>query len=105
MAIAKTYELNSLSEAVVVRMEALHRSQKEAVGLVRFLIESPNLFEVQRALKKDSTFKVFVIECVQEMVKEEMSAVVSNPKLSMARCQTRKTISRSTPVLDPVVVA
>ena len=84
MAIAKTYGFNSLSEAVVVRMEALHRPQKEAVGLVRSLIESPNLSEVQRALKKDGTFKASAVECVQEMVKEEMSAVVSNPKLSMA---------------------
>ena len=47
--IIKTYRFNSLSEAVFVRMEALHRPQKEAVGLFCFLIESPNLSEVQKA--------------------------------------------------------
>lgn len=83
-AIAKTYGFNSLFEAIVVHIEALHRPQKEAIALVRTLIESPNLSEVQRALKRDVTFKAFAVECVQEMVKDEMSAVVSNPKLSMA---------------------
>ena len=82
--IAKTYGFNSLSEAVFVRMEALHRPQKEAVGLVCSLIESPNLSEVQKALKRDSRFKAFAVECVQDMVKDEMSAVISNPKLSMS---------------------
>lgn len=83
-AIAKTYGFNSLSETIVVRMKALHRPQKEAIALIRVLIESSNLFKVQRALKKDVTFNVFAVKCVQEMVKDEMSAVVSNPKLSMA---------------------
>ena len=81
--IAKTYGFNSLSEAVFVRMEALHRPQKEAVGLVCSLIESPNLSEVQKALKRDSRFKAFAAECVQDMVKDEMSAVISNLKLSI----------------------
>ena len=46
MSITKTYGFNSLSKAVFVRMKALHKPQKESVGLVYFLIESPNLFEV-----------------------------------------------------------
>ena len=66
-------------------MEALHRSQKEAVGLVCSLIESSNLSEVQKALKRDNRFKAFAIKCVQNMVKYEMSAIVSNPKLSMCK--------------------
>lgn len=85
MSIEKIYGFNSLSEAVFVRMEALCRPQKEAVGFVNSLIESPNLSEVQKVLKRDSRFKAFAIECVQDIVKDEMSVVVSNPKLSMSR--------------------
>ena len=45
-------------------MKALHRPQKEGVGLFYFLIESPNLSEVQKALKRDNRFKVFAIKYV-----------------------------------------
>ena len=83
--IAKTYGFNSLSEAVFVRMEALYRPQKEAVGLVCSLIKSPNLSKVQKALRRDSRFKAFTVECVQDIVKYEMSAIVSNPKLSICK--------------------
>ena len=62
--IAKTYRFNSLSQAVFICMETLHRPQKEAVGLIYSLIESSNLSEVQKALKRDSRFKVFATECV-----------------------------------------
>ena len=46
MSIVKTYGFNSLSEAVFIRIEELHRPQKEAVSLVYSLIESPNLSKV-----------------------------------------------------------
>ena len=82
--IAKTYGFNSLSKAVFVCIEILHRPQKEAVGFVCSLIELPNLFEVQKALKKDTRFKVFAVEYVQNIVKDKMNTVVSNPKLSMS---------------------
>ena len=82
MLIAKIYGFNSLSKVVFVRIEALYRPQKEVVGLVCSLIESSNLSEVQKALKRDSTFKVFTIEYIQDMVKNEMNAVISNPKFS-----------------------
>ena len=82
--IAKTYGFNSLSKAVLVRIEALCRFQKEAVSFVCFLIELSNLFEVQKGLKKDSRFKAFTIKYVQDMVKDEINAVVSNLKLSMS---------------------
>ena len=68
-------------------MKVLYKPQKESVSLVRFLIKSPNLFEVQKVLKKDNTFKAFIVERVQEIIKEEISVVVSNPKLSMASSQ------------------
>ena len=64
-------------------MKELHRPQKEAIGLVCSLIELPNLSKVQKALKRDSRFKVFIVKCFQDMVKDEISAVISNPKLSM----------------------
>ncbi len=44
--IAKTYRFNSLFKAVFVYIEVLHKAQKEAVGFVCSLIESPNLSEV-----------------------------------------------------------
>ena len=44
--IAKTHGFNLLFEAVFVRMEALYRAQKKTVGLVSFLIKSPNLSNV-----------------------------------------------------------
>ena len=66
-------------------MEALYRPQKEAVGLVCSLIKSPNLSKVQKALRRDSRFKAFTVECVQDIVKYEMSAIVSNPKLSICK--------------------
>lgn len=65
-------------------MEVLYRSQKEVIGLIRSLIKSLNLSKFQRALKTDNTFKVFVVECVQEIVKDEISVVVSNLKLSVS---------------------
>lgn len=84
MLIVKTYEFKSLSEAVFVHIKALCRSQKEVAGFVYSLIESPNLSEIQKVLKRDSRFKAFAIKCVQDIVKDEMSIVVSNPKLSMS---------------------
>ena len=84
MSIAKTYGFNSLSEAVFVCIKALHWPQKEAIGLVCSLIKSPNLFEVQKVLKRGSKFKAFAVKSVHNMVKDEMSAVISNPKLSMS---------------------
>lgn len=84
MVIAKIYGFNLLFEAIIVCMEVLHKFQKEAIGLVHSLIKLPNLSEVQRVLKRDNTFKTFVIECVKKMVRNEMSAIVSNPKLSMS---------------------
>ena len=85
MSITKTYGFNSLSEAVFVCMEALHKSQKEAVGFFCSLIELLNLSEVQKILKRDSKFKAFVVKFVQDMIKDEMSAIVSNPKLSICK--------------------
>ena len=82
--IAKTYGFNSLSETVFVHMEALHKSQKEGIGLLCSLIESLNLSEVQKALKRDSRFKAFAVKYVQDMVKNEISAVISNLKLSIS---------------------
>ena len=82
--IAKTYVFNSLSEVVFVYMEVLYRLQKEAIGLVYFLIKSLNLSEVQKALKRDSRFKSFTVEYVQDIVKDEMSTIISNPKLSIS---------------------
>ena len=43
-------------------MQVLHRSQKEAVGLISSLMESSNLFEVQKILKKDRKFKIFAVK-------------------------------------------
>ena len=83
--ITKTYGFNSLSEAVFVRMEALHRPQKEAIGLFCSLIVSPKLSQVQKALKRDSRFKAFIVEFVQDMVKDEMSVIISNPKLGICK--------------------
>ena len=65
-------------------MEALHGIENKAVSLVHFLIESQNLSTIQRGLKKDDAFKVFAIEYIKKMVKNEMSAGVNNPKLCMS---------------------
>ena len=81
--ITKTYRFNSLCEVVFVCIEALQRPQKEVVGFFCFLIKSTNLSEIQKALKRDSRFKAYVVEYVQDIVKDEMSAIVSNPKYSM----------------------
>ena len=70
-------------------MEALYRPQKEAVGLVCSLIESLNLFEVQKALKRDSRFKAFAVKYLQDMFKDEMNAVISTPKLIMSSSKIR----------------
>lgn len=34
-------------------------------------------------LKKDGKFKLFAIKCVQEIIKEEMGAIVSNSKFNI----------------------
>ncbi len=65
-------------------MKALRRSQKEAVGFICSLIESPNLSEVQKVLKKDSRFIAFAVEYIQDIIKDKMSTIVSNPKLSIS---------------------
>ena len=62
--IAKTYRFNSLSKVVFVYMKALRKPQKKAVGFVCSLIESPNLSEVQKTLKRDSRFKAFAVKCI-----------------------------------------
>lgn len=49
--IVKIHRFNSLSKIVVIYMEALYRSQKEVIDLVYSLIESLNLFKIQKALK------------------------------------------------------
>ena len=102
--ITKTHGFNSLSEAVFIHMKALHRPQKEAVGLFYFLIESSNLSEVQKEFKKDSKFKEFAIKCIQDMVKDEMSTIVSNPKLSMCK-QYLKGITRMITIKNIVGLA
>ena len=84
MSIVKTYRFNSLFEAVFICIEALHRPQKEAIGFVCSSIELPNLSEVQKVLIGDNKFKAFAVKCVQDIVKDEMSVVVSNLKLSIS---------------------
>lgn len=91
-AIVKTYRFSSLSKAIVICMEVLHRPQKEAIGLIYSLIELSNLSEVQRALKRDDAFKAFAIKYVQKMVKNEMIAVFSNSKLSMSSFKIRPNV-------------
>ena len=118
MSIAKTFEFNSLSEAVFVCMEVLLRPQKETVDLLCFLIESPNLSEILKVLKRDSKFKAFVVKCVQDIVKDKMSAVISNLKLSISSSKISLDImegfsmstidnkyTRSTPNLQPILRA
>ena len=104
MSITKTYRFNSLSEVGFVRMEVLHKPQKEAVGLFCSLIESPNLSEVQKALKRDSRFKAFAVEFIQDIVKDEMSAIVSNPKLSICK-QHLKRVTRMITIKDALDLA
>ena len=48
------------------------------------VITPSNLFKVQKGLKRDSRFKIFAIEYIQDIVKDEMSTVISNPKLSIS---------------------
>lgn len=62
-------------------MEIVYKHQKELNGLVCFLIKSPNLSKISKVLKKDSKFKVFAVKYIQDMVKNKMTAVVSNSKL------------------------
>ena len=102
--IAKIYRFNSLSEAIFIHIEVLYRSHKEVISLVRSLIESPNLSEDQKALKRNSRFKTFVVEYVQEMVKDEMSAIVSNPKLSIYK-QHLKGVTRMITIKSAVGLA
>ena len=80
-------------------MEVLYKPQKEVVGLVCSLRDSPNLSKVQKALKRDSRFKTFSVECIQDMVKHEMSTVVSNPKLSISSSKISLDIMKGFPIL------
>ena len=80
-------------------MEVLYKSQKEVVGLVCSLRDSPNLSEVQKALKRDSRFKAFSVKCIQDMVKYKISTVISNPKLSMSSSKICLDIMEGFPIL------
>lgn len=64
MAIAKTCRFNSLFEVVVVYIKALNKPQNQVITLIYILIKSSNLFKNQKALKKDSMFKIFAVKCV-----------------------------------------
>ena len=82
--IIKTYRFNLWFEAVFVQIEVLYRPQNEAVSLIYSLIELPNLSKVQKILKRDNRFKEFAKKCIQDMVKDEISTIVNNPKLSIS---------------------
>lgn len=62
--IVNIYRFNLLSKAVIIYIETLNRSQKEAITLVYAFIKSLNLFKIQKVLKKDSTFKIFTIKYI-----------------------------------------
>lgn len=64
MVIAKTNRFNLLSELVVIYIKALYRSQQKAIGFVYFLIELPNLFDIQEILTKNNIFKAFTIKYI-----------------------------------------
>lgn len=65
-------------------MEVLYTSQKETIGFVYFLIKSLNLFKVLKILKRDNTFKIFIVEYIKEIIKNKISVIASNPKLDMS---------------------
>lgn len=64
MAKVKIYIFNSLSEAIIIHIKVLHRSQKETVFVIYALIKLSNLFKVQRVLKRDKIFEVFFVKCI-----------------------------------------
>lgn len=84
MAIAKTYRFNSLFKAIAICIKALYKFPKKVIAFICTLIKSLNLSEVQKALKKDGTFKEFTVKYIQKIVKDKISTIVSNPKLNMA---------------------
>lgn len=62
--IAKIDRFNSLFEDVIICMKTIHRSQKKIICLVYSWIELLNTFKIYKALKKDSTYRIFTIKCV-----------------------------------------
>lgn len=65
-------------------MKTLYKSQQKAIGLIYFLIELLNLFDTQKTLTKNNIFKILTIKYIQDIIKDKMSAVINNLKLSIS---------------------
>lgn len=85
----KAHELGfeSLAYAAVSRYKlASHATTtivQEGVGLVRAILQSPQLAHMRRALARDQVFKKLVEECALERVQSEMQNIAQNPHLRL----------------------
>lgn len=77
----------SLAHAALSRYKlASHTTttiMQEGVGLVRVILQSPQLAHMRRALARDQVFKKFVEECAVEKIQSEMQNIAQNPQLRL----------------------
>lgn len=87
--VRKAHELGfeSLTHAAINRYELASQTTtpivQEGVGLVRAIIQSPQLVHMRKALAKDHVFKTFMEECAVERVRNEMQSIAQNPNLRL----------------------
>lgn len=87
--VRKAHELGfeSLTHATIICYELATQTTttivQEGVGLIRAIIQSPQLVHMREALAKDRVFKTFMEECAVERVRNKMQGIAQNSNLRL----------------------